>query len=71
MSKSEVLSDNNLSALVAGMSLKDLRRALHAPLRPKGAKEAILGEIRRREAQEGRESLSYNSEAFSADGGMP
>ncbi len=58
-----------------------LRAALRGH-RPKGVKEAILGEMRRREAlsreaadrgeatEEGRESLSYNSEAFSADGGM-
>ena len=36
-----------------------LRAALRGN-RPKAVKEAILGEMRRREAQEGRESHKYN-----------
>lgn len=40
-----------------------LRAALRGN-RPKAVKEAILGEMRRREAQEGRESHRYNSEEF-------
>ena len=69
MSKNEISSEACLPPELLNMPYDAHRAALRGN-RPKGVKEAILGEMRRREAQEGRESLSYNSEAFSADGGM-
>ena len=59
MSKSEVLGEASLPPELLNMPYDALRAALRGN-RPKGVKEAILGEIRRREAQEGRESHRYN-----------
>lgn len=59
LSKSEVLGEAKLPPSLLNMPYDALRAALRGN-RPKAVKEAILGEMRRREAQEGRESLAYN-----------
>ena len=59
MSKNEISSEACLPPNLVDAPYDALRAALRGH-RPKAVKEAILGEMRRREAQEGRGSLSYN-----------